>query len=288
MSIRLFRTFVAIAETGSFAGAAEKAFVTQAAVSQQMKRLEDELQTVLFDRTGRTPRLTSAADALVPQARDLIHRYDQLVASLRSNSVLTGDITIGAVPAVMSALVPRALKSLYESFPGVHIKVVPNLSSDLFEMVERGSVDAAVMSKPPKLLSRFRWHAIADEPIMLAVSERVSGDDPKQILTNNPYLRMAQRAWVGDVANEILDELGLSPGEVMELESLETIGSMIAHNLGVAIIPKPVIANHAHQNIRFLPIGVKPRSRSIGVLCRSDNPSYSIIEAFGDALKADL
>ncbi|MEM8541016.1 MAG: LysR family transcriptional regulator [Pseudomonadota bacterium] len=288
MSIRLFRTFVAIAETGSFAGAAEKAFVTQAAVSQQMKRLEDELQTVLFDRTGRTPRLTPAADALVPQVRDLIHRYDQLVASLRSNSVLTGDITIGAVPAVMSALVPRALKSLYESFPGVHIKVVPNLSSDLFEMVERGSVDAAVMSKPPKLLSRFRWHAIADEPIMLAVSEKVSGDDPKQILTNNPYLRMAQRAWVGDVANEILDELGLSPGEVMELESLETIGSMIAHNLGVAIIPKPVIANDAHQNIRFLPVGVKPRSRSIGVLCRSDNPSYSIIEAFGDALKADL
>lgn len=288
MSIRLFRTLVAISETGSFAGAAEKAFVTQAAVSQQMKRLEDELQMVLFDRTGRTPRLTPAADALVPQARDLIHRYDQLVASLQSKSVLAGDITIGAVPAVMGALVPRALKTLYGSFPGVHIKVVPNLSSDLLEMVERGTVDAAVMSKPPKLVSRFRWHAIADEPIMLGVSEKVVGEDPKQILTNNPYLRMAQRAWVGDVANEILDELGLSPGEAMELESLETIGSMIAHNLGVAIIPKPVIANDAHQNIRFLPVGAKPRTRSIGVLCRSDNSSYPIIEAFGDALKAGL
>ena len=288
MSIRLFRTFVAISETGSFAGAAEKAFVTQAAVSQQMKRLEDELQTVLFDRSGRTPRLTSAADALVPQARDLIHRYDQLVASLQSNSVLAGDITIGAVPAVMGSMVPRALKSLYESFPGVHIKVVPNLSSDLLSMVERGTVDAAVMSKPPKLLSRFRWHPIVDEPIMLAVSEQVVGDDPKSILTNNPYLRMAQRAWVGDVANEILDELGLSLDEAMELESLETIGSMIAHNLGVAIIPKPVMANEAHKGIRFLPVGATQRSRSIGLLCRSDNPSYSIIEAFGGALKAGI
>lgn len=285
MSIRLFRTFVAISETGSFAGAAEKTFVTQAAVSQQMKRLEDELQTVLFDRTGRTPHFTPAADALVPQARDLIHRYDQLVASLQSNSMLAGDITIGAVPAVMSSLVPKALKSLYESFPGVHIKVVPNLSSDLLSMVERGTVDAAVMSKPPKLLSRFRWHQIADEPIMLAVGDQVAGDDPKQILTNNPYLRMAQRAWVGDVANEILEELGLSLDEAMELESLETIGSMIAHNLGVALIPKPVIESEAHQSIRFVPIGETQRSRSIGLLCRADNPSYSIIEAFGDALK---
>lgn len=288
MSIRLFRTFVAISETGSFAGAAEKTFVTQAAVSQQMKRLEDELQTMLFDRSGRTPRMTSAADALVPQARDLIHRYDQLVASLQSNSLLAGDITIGAVPAVMGSMVPKALKSLYGSFPGVHIKVVPNLSSDLLSMVERGTVDAAVMSKPPKVLARFRWHLIADEPIMLAVGDQVASNDPKQILTSHPYLRMAQRAWVGDVANEILDELGLSLNEAMELESLETIGSMIAHNLGVAIIPKPVVANETHQGVRFLEVGAMPRSRSIGLLCRSDNPSYSIIEAFGDALKGAI
>lgn len=288
MSIRLFRTFVAIAETGSFAGAAEKTFVTQAAVSQQMKRLEDELQTVLFDRSGRTPRLTSAADALVPQARDLIHRYDQLIASLKSKSVLAGDITIGAVPAVMGSLVPSALKSIYEQFPGVHIKVVPNLSSDLLSMVEQGTVDAAVMSKPPKLLTRFRWHQIAEEPIMLAVGDSVVGDDPKLILANHPYLRIAQRAWVGDVANEILDELGLSLDDSMELESLETIAAMIAHNLGVAIIPKPVVMNDAQSGIRFLPIGANQRVRSIGLLCRADNASYSIIEAFAGALIAQL
>ncbi|MEM8652659.1 MAG: LysR family transcriptional regulator [Pseudomonadota bacterium] len=287
MSIRLFRTFVAISETGSFAGAAEKTFVTQAAVSQQMRRLEEELQTTLFDRSGRTPKLTRAAEALVPKARDLIHRYDQLIVSLQSESVLAGDITIGAVPTVMGSLVPSALKALYKRFPGVHIKVVPSLSSDLLSMVEQGTVDAAVMSKPPKLLSRFRWQQIADEPIMLAVGAQVVGDDPKLILTTNPYLRMARRAWVGDVANEILDELGLSLDEAMELESLETIGAMISHNLGVAIIPKPVIANQAHLGIRFIPIGSKPRIRSIGVLCRSDNTHYSIIEAFGHALQAE-
>ncbi len=93
---------------------------------------------------------------------------------------------------------------------------------------------------------------------------------------------------MGDVANEILDELGLSLDEAMELESLETIGSMIAHNLGVAIIPKPAVPSDAHQGIRFLPVGATPRSRSIGLLCRSDNPLHSIIAAFGDALKVEL
>lgn len=283
MSIRLFRTFIAVSETGSFAGAAEKMFVSQAAVSQQMKRLENELQVQLFDRTGRTPTLAPAAQALVPQARDLIRNYDQTIASIQSSSFLAGDITIGAVPSVMAHMVPQALKTLYARFPGVHIKIVPNLSADLLTMVEQGSVDAAVMSKPPKLRAKFRWHDVADEPIMLAVNRDVDGNDAKTILTGNPYLRMASRAWVGDVAQEILDELGLSLNDAMELESLETIGAMVAHNLGVAIIPRPVSSDE-QSSVRYIPVGIKERSRSIGLLCRSDSQSYPIIEAFADAL----
>ncbi len=82
MSIRLLRTIVAISETGSFGAAADVVCVSHAAVSQQMKRLEEELQVSLFDRSKRSPELSQLGQAMVRKAREIIHSYDIMVDSL--------------------------------------------------------------------------------------------------------------------------------------------------------------------------------------------------------------
>lgn len=284
--IRLLKTFVAIAETGSFVGAADKVFVTPAAVSQQMKRLEDELQIILFSRAGRSPEMTHAALSLVPQARDIIQRCEQMVASARSKSLLAGEMRIGAVPSLMQNLVPLSLKNLKNDFPGVHIRIIPSLSDQLFAHVERGVVDAAIMSKPQRIGASFRWHPLADETLMLATHQHITDKDVRMILTNRPYLRMARTAWVSSLADDILEELGLSLVDAMELDSLETIYNMIVHDLGVAIIPKPCFDNYLSRQIRFIPIGKVPRTRNIGVLSRKDSQVFPLIDAFQSALGA--
>ncbi len=83
MSIRRLRTLLAIAEQGTFARAADAVHVSQAAVSMQMKSLEDELGIVLFDRGRRPPALTPSGHALLPKAREIVGGYDDLVRTVR-------------------------------------------------------------------------------------------------------------------------------------------------------------------------------------------------------------
>ncbi len=111
MSITLLRTFVAIVDTGSFQAAADRVFVSPAAVSQQMRTLEANFQASLFDRSRRTPQLTVQGRALVPRAREVLRVYDEMLASLTEDGALRGDLIIGAVSSVMSSLAPRSAPS---------------------------------------------------------------------------------------------------------------------------------------------------------------------------------
>lgn len=285
MSIRLLRTFVAISETGSFAAAAKRTFVTQAAVSQQIKRLEEAIDTPLFIRGKRSPAMTQAGLALVPQAREILLRYDQFIASARSKSLVAGEIRIGAVPSVMSSLVPLALKKIRDEFPGIHIRIVPNLSADLLTQVHRGEVDAAIMSAPAKRQAGLRWSPLADETMMLVTSVDEAETDVNRLLTTRPYLRMSRQAWISELADELLEERGLSLRDSMELESLETIFGLVSHGLGIAIVPQPCFQDDHAKRLRFHELDEQKKHRTIGVLSKSDNASYQLIHELENSLR---
>ena len=103
MSIRHLRTLLAIAERGSFAAAARQVNLTESAVSMQMKALEQELGTVLFDRSSRPPALTDAARALLAEAEELVAGYERLTRRKGHDSPVEGLLRLGAVPSVITA-----------------------------------------------------------------------------------------------------------------------------------------------------------------------------------------
>jgi DNA-binding transcriptional LysR family regulator len=96
MSIRRLKTLIAIAEKGTFAAAADVVHISQAAVSQQMKGLEDELQIRLFDRSKRPPELSQLGLALTARSREIVHAYDAMLKSLTGDSPFSGKLMIGA------------------------------------------------------------------------------------------------------------------------------------------------------------------------------------------------
>lgn len=146
MSLRQLKTLIAVAELGSFAKAAEAVFLTPAAVSLQMKSLEIELGVALFDRNKRTPGLTPLGYALVPKAREVVKAYVGMIGTLVGDFELHDEITIGAVPTTMTGLIPRTVKALRDIYGGLHIRIVPGLSSELLPQVDRGFLDAAILS----------------------------------------------------------------------------------------------------------------------------------------------
>ncbi|MCG8408875.1 MAG: LysR substrate-binding domain-containing protein, partial [Phycisphaerales bacterium] len=229
MSIALLKTLIAVSEGGSFSAAADEVCISHAAVGQQMKRLEDTLQVTLFDRSRRTPQLNQLGKALVPKAREVVRAYEAMLDDLTGDGQLFGELTLGAVPSTVRSLIPQSVKRLIKAYPELHIRVVPGLSGDLQEQIERGGLDAAVVSTPDHSGSNLNWQPFVEEELVLLTAPEVEERDPFKLLQSMPFIRHTRRAAVGKLADEWLVEQAITVRPSMEMESLETLSSMVSH-----------------------------------------------------------
>ena len=276
----MLRTFIAISERGSFSAAANHICITHAAVGQQMKRLEEIFQAELFDRSTKAPQLNQVGKALVPKARAVVYAYEALINNIAENTQLTGELTLGAVPSTVRGLIPQSIKKLIKTYPDLHIRVVPGLSSNLFEQVERGALDAAVLSTPLKITKNLKWQPFVKEELVLLVSPDVTETDPDLLLKKLPYIRQTRRATVGLLAEKWLLKNKKTVSASMEMDSLESILSMVAHNLGVSIVPDICVPDRIFSKLKKLSLGANKMHRELGILTRSDCAKTHIVERF--------
>ncbi|MCZ6486673.1 MAG: LysR family transcriptional regulator [Gammaproteobacteria bacterium] len=277
MSFRRLKTLIAVAECGSFVKAANSTFLTPAAVSQQMKILEQEMGVALFDRKNRTPSLTPLGSALVSKAREVVQAYENMVSSVTGDGVLEDDLAIGAVPTTMTGLIPRAVKSLRDSYSGLHIRIIPGLSSELYSLVDRGFLDAAVLSEPVRVYEHMRWLPIVDEPLIVLAPDDAPGDDPRELLESYPFIRFNSRAWVGQLIDQWLKSQQLKIREGMELDTLESISAMVFHGLGVSIVPMRCVPSPRPLELKRIPLPATS-PRRLGLLSRHDNARFKLID----------
>ena len=266
MSIRMLKTLIAVDENGTFSAAASAVFVTHAAVSQQMKALEESYNIAIFDRSKRTPVLTPVGRALVLRARKIIQDYDNLLPSVTEDDGLMGDFYLGAVPTTLTGLVPLSVSILKNAFPSLHIHIVPGLSHDLLRNMERGSLDAAIISKLSPINKMHQWRDIAFEPLELLTSEELVSNDPVYLLKNNPFIRFSREAVVGKFIDTWLQDQNIIVTDIMELESLEAISSMVLSNLGVSIVPKRCVQNMNPLPLKRIELSVNAPIRQLGIL----------------------
>jgi DNA-binding transcriptional LysR family regulator len=278
LSITLLKTLIAISERGSFSAAADEICISQAAVGQQMKRLEENLNVTLFGRSQRTLTLNQLGKALVPKARGIVHAYETMLDDLVGGAAHFGQLTLGAVPSTTSIMVPMAIKRLVAAHPNLHVHVVTGLSDDLTDQVERGALDVAILSLKDKPSVNMNWQPLAEEEMVLLASPQLSGDDPLQLLREQPYIRHTRRGAVGVLAEAWLSENNIPVRGTMELESLDTVVNMVSHNLGVSLVPNICVPGAAFAAMRAIPLGGKSISRKLGILTRADCPKFLLVD----------
>ncbi|MEP3279071.1 MAG: LysR family transcriptional regulator [Stappiaceae bacterium] len=289
LSIALLKTLIAISECGSFSAAAERVCVSHAAVGQQMKRLEETLQVALFDRSNRTPQLNQLGKALVPRAREVVRAYETMLDDLIGEGKLFGELTLGAVPSTIRGLIPQSIKKLIQAYPELHVRVVPGVSGDLHEQIERGGLDAAVLSTPDRVGANLNWQPFVEEELVLLASPEVTEDDPAILLHSMPYIRHTRRAAVGRLAEEWLQEHEVTVRPSMEMESLETLSSMVSHNLGISIVPNICVPDPIFEKLRKIPLHKiahgKRSARTLGILTRADCTKMRLVARLLDEIK---
>ncbi|SEL44853.1 transcriptional regulator, LysR family [Roseovarius azorensis] len=284
MSIRRLRTLIAVDDHKTFSAAADAVYITHAAVSQQMRLLEEEWQITLFDRSRRTPQLTPAGRALVARAREIVRAYDTIIASVLGDEGFKGEVSLGAVPMTLTGLTPLSVRLLKDSYPDLHVRIVPGMTTQLIAEVERGAIDAAVLSRQGPLPPDMNHADVAQEPMQLLASEDAVGEDVIDLLTRYPFIRFSRDAVVGGLIDNWLRENNISVKVTMELQGLEAISSMVLAGLGVSIVPARCVRGFNPLPLRRLPLPEGAPVRQLTLAFRRDNPRVPVIQEIHKAL----
>lgn len=268
MQIQQLRYFCAVARTGSFTRAAENEHVAQPSLSQQIRKLEDELGTRLFDRLGRAVRLTQFGQALLPRAEGILRRVDEAKLEIQEMAgTEQGKLVIGAIPTMAPYFLPARLASFARKFPRVEISVIEGVTSELVQLVQRGSIDLALLALPVAA-GQCLCRELFRERMFLALPERhrLAGSAEVRLteIENEPFLLLKEGHCFRESTLAVCGRARLKPHVVFESGQFTTILAMVATGMGVSVVPEMAVARI--PGCRFVPVAEEAAYRRVGVL----------------------
>jgi len=280
------KIFLAVVRHGTFAAAGKQIGLTPAAVGLQMRALENDLRCALFDRSARAAVLNPAGRRLVPEMEELVQRYELLVTG-QDGDGLSGRVVMGALVSALMGDFADALWTIKHENPQLDVHLFAGMSADFAVMVERGEIDAAVVTQSPGALAKtLVWTELYTEPMVLIVPRHPHFSLSRHfagVLRNAPFMRFQRGTWTGMLVQEVLDVCGTKVNESMQLNSNEAIIELVRQGFGVSIVPQ--VANVDWDRDRFLRImpmaGVDVRRR-VGLLERTVHSRMAFTEAIKD------
>lgn len=254
LDLSLYRAFVTVAEERGMTAAAAKLHRTQAAISQQIRRLEDALGCRLFLRSHRNIRLTSAGETLLPNARTILKMHDEVWAKMTSPE-MTGEVKLGAPTDIVNRFLPTALRNFAQEYPQVDVTLVCRTSPKLVEDWKAGAIDIAIFEEPVGhteqiatkeclMVDRLVWvgachgDAVGRKPLPISLSNDSNVLRPAM-------LRALQGA---DIEFRVVSEVG----------TIETVSATVRTDLAItallhSTVPEEIDILSAHSYLPTLP-----------------------------------
>ncbi|TDL79441.1 LysR family transcriptional regulator [Palleronia sediminis] len=283
MDLRQLHTLIAVADTGSFAGAARIVHLTASAVSQQIQALEGELGVAVFDRAKRPPQLNAKGEEVVRAARQVV----QIMAETRmsiSGTRMSGVLKIGAIRTVSMRLVPRVFTRMRGIYPDLSFDLTVELSERLTLDVSAGRLDAAIVAEQVGVPAGLSWAPVLTEPLMLVAPPETRGLDAARLLREWPFIRYETGAPLARQIETELSRLGVSPRLIATANTMPSIIGCVQAGLGVAVVPKMAIADAPPGSIWCPPSGPGAVTRRLGVIQRQVSSRVRVLESMRDLL----
>ena len=252
MEIRQLKAFLAIAEAKTFTAGARRVNVTQAAISMQIRQLEDELGMPIFTRTPRRVILTEAGERLLTRARKILTEHDSALAEIAELAGAEyGRLRIGSASAMFATQqLPNIMQKLRVTFPNAELTVSSGTSAALVDKIMHGEIDTAFISFPVE-----NSNVICD---LLFSDEIVASAFPAHPLKGEKFISAAtlagEKLILGErggntrrMIDEFFNAANVRPNVVMELSRQEAINQMVENNLGVGIAGAKTVAKEIRE-----------------------------------------
>lgn len=297
MTLTELRYIVALKQTGHFGKAAERCFVSQPTLSVAIKKLEEELDVSLFERSRTRVRATPLGEQIIQQAQNVLEQTNviQELANL-GRDPLGSTLSIGAIFTIGPYLFPRFVTQLQHTAPGMPLYIEENYTAVLREKLRLGQLDVIVIALPfnePDVVTQ----SIYEEPFVVLLAK---GHPLAERKTITPKLLEKEKVLLLGEGHCFRDQvLAACPGlkssstknsdplqSVVEGSSLETLKYMVASGLGITVLPESAARfDDDGSQLVTRPLANTQSKRTVALAWRASFPRHQAIDALSKAIR---
>ena len=251
MEIRHLITFIRVVQFQSFSKAAESLGYSQSAVTIQIKNLEQDLNTHLFDRIGKRVSLTPQGERFLTYAYNIINEMNHAKVALDDKKELTGSLKIGTVESLCFTKFPQILKKMRELHPGVSIQLKATTPEDALEMMEHNEVDLVYILDDPHYNNNWHKAMEVEENIVFVCSPEYAVTRQAEIrvahLLKYPFMLTERDASYHRKLDQMLATRDILLEPFLEISNTEFIIKMLTENEGVSLLPYFTVEQHIRE-----------------------------------------
>ncbi|MFW5686850.1 MAG: LysR family transcriptional regulator [Halanaerobium sp.] len=285
LNFDLYKVFYQVAENLSFSQAAKKLYISQSAVSQNIKNLEAELDTKLFIRSTKKVELTGAGKILfehIEPAFNLIESGEKSIKEI--NALEKGEIHIGANDTISKDFLLPYLNEFHQLYPEIQIQITNRTSSTCIDLLQQNKVDLIISNLPnPKITAEMMVHKIYSfNDIFIAGNEfkRINNQQHSlMMLKNYPLLMLEPKTTTRKFLDRLLAEMEIEITAAIELGSVDLLIEMAKIGLGIAFVPEYCLSLDA-DDLFEVKIKEKLPARELAVVNNKNIPLSNAAEKF--------
>ncbi|ABY34034.1 MAG TPA: transcriptional regulator CynR [Chloroflexus aurantiacus] len=290
MELRQLRYFLAVAEEGHITRAAEKLYISQPALSQQIKLLEEEIGTVLFDRIGRRIRLTAAGEILVAHARRALQELSEAqVAIDELNGLQRGMLRIGVVQTVNAYLMPDLVAAFTNAYPAISLQIEELATRDIEQRLADGDLQIGIGFVPPETAG-VTGEELFSEDLVVVVSRQHPWADlpqlPVQSLHQQPLILLSTTFCTRRLWDRCTHIAGIQPRVQIEMNTIGSILAAVRQLTLATVLPAMVLSGQ--PDLVGIPLVDPTPRRTVGLLFRHNAYRCAATRAFVAMTRAKL
>jgi LysR family hydrogen peroxide-inducible transcriptional activator len=309
MTLTELKYIVAVARERHFGKAADACFVSQPTLSVAVKKLEEELDVKLFERSANEITVTALGEEIVRQAQSVLEQAANIKdIAKRGKDPLAGALKLGVIYTIAPYLLPDLVRQVITHLPQMPLMLQENFTVKLLEMLRTGEIDCAILAEPfPD--AGLAVAPLYDEPFFAAVPSQHPlaklSSVTTEALKNETMLLLGSGHCFRDHVLEVCPEFARFSSDAegirksFEGSSLETIKHMVAAGMGITLVPRLSVPSQALQPskrrrdddfVKYLPVqdgkGVPPPTRRVVLAWRRSFTRYEAIAALRNAVYA--
>ncbi len=281
MNLRDLQYLVAVADVRNFSQAADKCFVSQPTLSNQIRKLEETLGITLFERNNKRVIPTETGEQIVALARKVLHQVDTMHDVAKSSKdPLAGKFRLGAFPTLSTYIFPSLVPKITAALPQLKLVLIEEKTQQLLERLKRGELDAAFLALPIHD-EQLEVRALFDDEFLLATPPSHALAAKKQVaqtdITNEKLLLLEEGHCLRDQALAVCQLAGSEEEQDFRATSLETLRQMVKAGTGITFMPHIAIQPD-ERDICYIPFKKPAPYRTIGLVWRKTSVRTAVIE----------